>query len=71
MGKKRKRVSRAVIFRTVMDIDPVFKVSDGTGTKGTVGHIKRMNKWFYYGFNRYYNLSNRNISSVGQKFLKY
>ena len=70
MGK-RKRVSQAVIFRTVMDIDPVFKVRGGPGIKGMVGHMKLLKKWFYYGFNRHYNLSNRKISSVGQNFPKY
>ena len=63
-------MSGAVIFRTVMDIDPIFKVSGGPGVKGTVGHMKQLKKWFYYGFNRHYNLSNRKISSVGQKLPK-
>ena len=67
---KRKHVSRAAIFRTVMDIDPVFKVSGGPGIKWMVGQMKRLKEWFYYGFNRYYNLSNRRISSVGQKLPK-
>ena len=57
-------------FRNVMDIYPVFKVSGGPGIKGTVGHMKRLKKWFYYGFNRRNNLSNRKISSVIQKFPK-
>ena len=63
-------MSRAVIFYTVLDIDPVFKFSGVPGIKGKVGHIKRLKKWFYYGFNRHYILSNINISSAGHKFPK-
>ena len=54
----------------MVDIDPIFKVSGGPGIKGTVGHMKRLKKWFYYGLNRYYKISNIRISSVGQKFPK-
>ena len=62
-----KRVSRVVVFRLVLDIDPMFKVSGGPGGKGSAGHWYRLQTWFYFGFNRRYNLSNRKLASIGQK----
>ena len=53
-----------------MDIYPILKVSGGPGIKGTVEHTKRLKKWFYYGFNRHYNISNRHISTVSQNLPK-
>jgi len=60
-------VSRVVVFRLVLDIDPMFKVSVGPGGKGTSGHWYRLQIWFYFGFKRRYSLSNRKLASVGQK----
>ena len=31
------------------------------------GYLERMNKWFYYGFVKRFDLSDRNISAAGQK----
>ena len=50
-----------------MDIDTTFKVSGGPGDTGSSGHLVRLQKWFYFGFKRCYNLSNQNIYSVWQK----
>ena len=67
MWEAQKHVSRYVIFRTVLDINPTFKVRSGPGGKGSDGHMVRMKKWYYFGFKRCYNFSNRKLSSVGQK----
>ena len=64
MWEAHKRVSRSIIFRTVLDIDTTFKVSGGPGDTGSSGHLVRLQKWFYFGFKRCYNLSNQNIYSV-------
>ena len=45
----------------------MFKVSGGTGGKGSAGHLVRLRKWFYFGFKRCYNLFNRKLFGVGQK----
>ena len=49
-----KLVSRAVVFRTVLDLDPMFKVSGGTGGKGTIEHLQRQKQCFYFGFKQCY-----------------
>lgn len=67
LWERGKRVSRAVIFRLALEIDPTFKVSGGDGGKGSVGHLKRLKQWFYFGFKRRKRLSNRKIASIGQK----
>ena len=67
MWEAQKRVYRSVIFRTVLDIDPTFKVSDVPGGKGSAGHLVRLRNWFYFCFKRFYKLSNGKLSSVGQK----
>ena len=67
MWEAQKRVSRSVIFRTVLDIDPTFKVSGAPSSKGLVGHLVRLRKWFYFGFKRYYKLFNRKLSSAVKK----
>ena len=61
-----KRVSCAIIFQTVIDINQISKVDNGTGGKGTIEHLRRLMKWFYFGFKRQYYVSNRKLSSVGQ-----
>ena len=45
-----KRVSHTVIFRTVLGIDPLFKVSRGVGGNGSKEHLQRLKQWFYFGF---------------------
>ena len=67
MWEAQKHVSIYVIFFTVLDIDPTFKVSGGPGGKVSAGHLVRLQKWFCFGFKRCYNLSNRKLCSVGQK----
>ena len=62
-----KCVSRTVIFRLVLELDPNFQVSGGEGGRGSTGHMDRLKKWFYYGFNKRHRLSNRKIASIGQK----
>ena len=60
-------MSHDVTFRTVLGIDQMFKVSNITGKKGKIEHICIPMNWFYFGFKRRYYLSNRKLSSVGQK----
>ena len=62
-----KCVSRTVIFRLVLELDPDFQVSGGEGGRGSAGHMDRLKTWFYYGFKSRYRLSNRKIASIGQK----
>ena len=38
----QKRVSKSVIFCTVLGIDPTFKISGGPGNKGSAGHLVRL-----------------------------
>ena len=57
-----RRVSRTMIFRQALVIDPSFK----GGPKST-NFIERMKKWFYYGFAKRSYLSVRKLASVGQK----
>lgn len=64
---KDRRVSRTIIFRLALEIDPLFKVSGGQGGKGSAEHLSRLKQWFYFRFNKKYRLSNRKIASVGQK----
>ena len=42
MCQAQKRVSISIIFCTVLDIDTTFKVSGGTGGKGSAGHLMRL-----------------------------
>ena len=67
LWERGKRVSRSIIFRLALDIDPKFKVTGCGGGKGSVGHLNRLKKWFYFGFNKRKRLSNRKIASIGQK----
>ena len=67
MWEAQKHVSRSIIFHTVLYIDPTLKVSGVPSGKGSAGQLARLQKWFCFGFKRYYNLSNWNISSVLQK----
>lgn len=60
--KLEQRVSRTMIFRRVLEIDPKFK-----GGVSSDGHLSRMKKWFYYGFKVRNGLSNRKICGAGQK----
>ena len=62
-----KCVSRTVVFRLVLEIDPDFLVSGGQGGRGSTGHLDRLKTWFYHGFKKRFNLSNRKIASIGQK----
>ena len=57
-----QRVSRTMIFRKVLDIDPKFK-----GGVTSDGYLTRLKKWFYYGFKVRHDLSNRKICGAGQK----
>ena len=45
--RDEKLVTRTLIFRHVMEIDPSF--SDGVHS---ANNFIRLNKWFYYGFTR-------------------
>ena len=69
MWVDQKRVSRSIVFRTVLEIDPNFK-AEGPGVKGSQQHLMRLKNWFYYGFNRRHKLTNRRISGAGQKLPK-
>ena len=57
-----KRVTRSIIFRQVLKIDPTFR-----GGKNSRGHFNRLKAWFYHGLKRRERLSVRKICSVGQK----
>ena len=57
-----QRVSRTMIFRKVLDIDPKFK-----GGVNSDGHLNQLKKWFYYGFKVCHGLSNRKSCGAGQK----
>ena len=52
--KENKLVSRVVVFLLVLDLDPMFKVSGGTGGKGTIEHLQRQKQCFYFGFKQCY-----------------
>ena len=67
MWEVHKRVSRSLLFPKVLDIDTEFKVSGGPSGKGSYGQFVRLQKWFYFGFKRCYNLSYQKLYSVGQK----
>ena len=60
--KLDQRVSRTMIFRKVLEIDPKFK-----GGVESDGYLARLKKWFYYGFKIRNGLSNRKICGAGQK----
>ena len=49
-----------MIFRRAMEINPKF----------CDGDMKKLKKWFYYGFIKRQNLSVRKVASVGQKLPK-
>jgi hypothetical protein len=57
-----KRVTRTMIFRRALEIDPNFM-----GGINDPQCLTKMKKWFYYGFIKKHDLSVRKISSVGQK----
>ena len=59
--KLEQRVSRTMIFRKVLDIDPKF-----CGGVNSDRYLERMKKWFYYGLIKRRDLSNRKISGAGQ-----
>ena len=61
MGE-RKRVTIHIIFRKVLELDPNF-----LGGVGSVNHMAKLKKWFYYGLKRREKFSMRKIVSVGQK----
>ena len=44
------RVSHTLIFQTVLEIDKMFKVVNGTGAKDKIEHLHRLMKCFYFGF---------------------
>ena len=56
-----KRVTRALIFCHVMEIDPAF--FDGVHSEN---HFIRLKKWLFYGFTRRHILSILNLASVGK-----
>ena len=56
LWKKERRVTRSIIFRKAMEVDPRF-----LGGTGSEGHMEKLKCWFYYRFK---------ISSVGQKLPK-
>ena len=60
-------MSRAVILRKVIDIDQMFKVANRHVEKGKIENIRRLMKWFYFGFKQKYYLYNSKMSSVGQE----
>ena len=55
-------MSRTMIFRKVLDIDPLF-----CGGVKANGYLGRLKKWFYYGYIKRQELLSRKISSAGQK----
>lgn len=57
---EEKRITRTMIFRKALELNPDFHGGD----------IKKLKKWFYYGFKNRANLSVRKIASVGQKLPK-
>ena len=60
LEEEEKRITRTMIFRKALELDPGFYGGD----------IKRLKKWFYYGFVKRFELSIRKIASVGQKLPK-
>jgi hypothetical protein len=60
LEEEEKRITRTMIFRKALEFDPDFQGGD----------LKRLKKWFYYGFVRRFDLSLRMIASVGQKLPK-
>ena len=60
--KNERRITRTMIFRKVMEIDPNF--CGGVNDPELLNKLKR---WFYYGAKLRCNLSVRKIASVGQK----
>eukprot|EP00956_Cyclotella_meneghiniana_P009844 scaffold13631_cov38-Cyclotella_meneghiniana.AAC.19 len=42
-------------------------ISGGQGGRGSTGYLDRLKTWFYHGFKKRYNLSNRKIASISQK----
>jgi hypothetical protein len=63
--KDERRITRTMIFRAALEIDPLFMGGVESGDL-----MSKLKKWFYYGFVRRFNLSFRKISSVGQKLPK-
>jgi hypothetical protein len=57
-----RRITRTMIFRQALEIDPLFM-----GGIESPDLMKRLRKWFYYGFVKRHKLSVRKIASVGQK----
>ena len=57
-----RRVTRTIIFRKALEIDPTFCA--GVGKEG---YLRRMKKWFYYHFTKHNYLSICKLASVGQK----
>jgi len=60
--KRKKRVTRTMIFREVLKMDPKWY-----GGKGSKGFFKKMKQWFYFGFKKRHDLSICRISGAGQK----
>ena len=60
--RSEQRVSRTMIFRKVLDIDPKFK-----GGVPSDGYLARRKKWCYYGYKICPDLSHRKICGAGQK----
>jgi len=63
--KDERRITRTMIFRAALKIDPSFM--GGVGSDDLMTKLKR---WFYYGFVKRFNLSIHKITSVGQKLPK-
>ena len=59
---KEKIVTRNIIFREVLELDPNF-----LGGVGSFNHMEKLKNWFYYGLKQQENIFIRNIFSVGQK----
>ncbi len=62
LWKDQKRVSRTMIFRKVMELDPKYN-----GGPKAEGFMEKMKKWFYKGFKVRAGLSVRKIAGAGQK----
>ena len=61
-AEKKQRLTRTMIFRKVLELNPDF-----LGGVKSKGYFVKMKKWFYGGFKIRYNYSLRKISGAGQK----
>ena len=63
LWKEKKKVSRLIILRKVLEINPLFKGGRANNPKW----FKCIKNWFYHGFCRRYNLSYTRVAGVSRK----